>query len=302
VANTKIGFIGLGIMGAPMAGRLVAAGFDVTVYNRTAARTRPLADAGARVAGSAADAARDADVVISIVTDSPDAEAVLLGADGAVAGATVDRAAARAPCLVIDMSTIAPQAARDIGQRLAAAGLPFLDAPVTGGDVGARAGTLSILVGGPLDHLERARPVFEALGKRITHCGPVGAGQAMKACNQILCALNLVGVVEALHLARASGLDLGQVTEALSAGAGGSWALEKLGPRIAQADFDPGFMVRLIQKDLRIVQQIADAAGLPLEGTALAQRAFADNEAHGEGALGTQAMFKVLERKKRGAR
>ena len=285
-----------------MAGRLQAAGFEVAVYNRTAARARPLVDAGARLAVSPADAARDADIVISMVTDSPDAEAVLLGPGGAAAGATVDRAADHEPCLVIDMSTIAPQAARDIGQRLGEAGLAFLDAPVTGGDVGARAGTLSILVGGPADQLDRARPVFDVLGKRITHCGPVGAGQAMKACNQILCALNLVGVVEALHLARASGLDLGQLTEALSAGAGGSWALEKLGPRIAKGDFDPGFMVRLIQKDLRIVQQIAAVSGLPLEGTTLAQRSFADNEAHGEGALGTQAMFKVLERKARGER
>jgi 3-hydroxyisobutyrate dehydrogenase len=298
--TTKIGFIGLGIMGAPMAGRLLAAGFDVTVYNRTAGRADPLAQAGARVAQTPADAARDADVVISMVTDSPDAAAVLLGPAGVSEGAATNQAADRGRCLVIDMSTISPQAARDIGQRLGDAGLAFLDAPVTGGDVGAHAGTLSILVGGSADQLERARPIFEVLGKRITHCGPVGAGQAMKACNQILCALNLVGVVEALHLARASGLDLGQLTEALAAGAGGSWALEKLGSRIAQGDFDPGFMVRLIQKDLRIVQQIAGAAGLPLEGTALAQRAFADNEAHGEGALGTQAMFKVLERKARG--
>jgi 3-hydroxyisobutyrate dehydrogenase len=288
-------------MGAPMAGRLLAAGFDVTVYNRTFDRTKPLSDAGAKVAREPAEAAVGADVVISMVTDSPDAEAVLLGSRGAAQGAARASAAGRKP-LLIDMSTIAPQAARAMGRRLAEQGLAFLDAPVTGGDVGARAGTLSILVGGAAEHLEQARPVFEVLGKRITHCGPVGAGQAMKACNQILCALNLVGVVEALHLGRASGLDLAQLTSALSAGAGGSWALEKLGPRIAQGDFDPGFMIRLIQKDLRIVQEIAAEDGLPLDGTALAQRSFADNEAHDEGNLGTQAMFKVLERRLLGRR
>jgi 3-hydroxyisobutyrate dehydrogenase len=302
--DLAIGFIGLGIMGAPMAGRLLAAGFEVTVFNRTSAKAEPLAAAGARVARDPADAARNADIVISMVTDSPDAEAVLLGAcgaaEGAMAAAAMRVAGGRKPCLLIDMSTIAPEAARDIGRRLGEHGLGFLDAPVTGGDVGARAGTLSILVGGAADELERARPIFAVLGKNVTHCGPVGAGQAMKACNQILCALNLVGVVEALHLARSSGLDLGQVTQALSAGAGGSWALEKLGARIVKGDFDPGFMIRLIQKDLRIVQQVAGSVGLPLAGTTLAQQAFTDNEAHGEGHLGTQAMWKVLERRARG--
>jgi 3-hydroxyisobutyrate dehydrogenase len=291
-----IGFIGLGIMGAPMAGRLLAAGFEVSVYNRTLARAQPLAAAGARVARDAADAAQGADVVISMVTDSPDAEAVLLGPRGAAEGAR--KSPQGNPPLLIDMSTIAPQAARDIGRRLGEQGLPFLDAPVTGGDVGARAGTLSILVGGATQDLERARPIFEVLGKRITHCGPIGAGQAMKACNQILCALNLIGVVEALHLGQSSGLDLGLLVEALSAGAGGSWALEKLGPRIAKGDFDPGFMIRLIQKDLRIVQEIAATAGIPLDGIALAQKNFAYNEAHGEGDLGTQAMWKVLDRRR----
>jgi 3-hydroxyisobutyrate dehydrogenase-like beta-hydroxyacid dehydrogenase len=291
----SIGFVGLGIMGAPMAGRLLAAGFEVAVYNRTASRAQPLAAAGARVARDAADAATGADVVISIVTDSPDAEAVLLGPRGAAEGVQVGRAGP--PPLFVDMSTIAPVAARDIGRRLAARRIDFLDAPVTGVDVGAKVGTLSILVGGAAASVERARPIFDVLGKRVTHCGPVGAGQAMKACNQILCAMNLVGVVEALQLAKHNGLDLNQVVEALSAGAGGSWSLEKLGPRIAKGDFDPGFMIRLILKDLRIVQELGRQSGVPLDGTALAQAAFADNEAHGEGELGTQAMWKALARR-----
>ncbi|HEY0715427.1 MAG TPA: NAD(P)-dependent oxidoreductase [Polyangia bacterium] len=293
--RARIGFIGLGIMGAPMALRLVAAGFATAVntrgFGQTPDRKRPFADAGARVTDTPAEAAVDADIVISMVTDSPDVEAVLFGARGAVAGA-------RPGTLFVDMSTIDPAAARSIAEKLRGRGMRFLDAPVTGGDVGAKNGTLSILVGGEARNIEEARPVFEVLGKRITHCGPVGAGQAMKACNQILCALNMVGVVEAMHLADANGLDRAQLVEALSAGAGGSWALEKLGARIAANDFAPGFMIRLIQKDLRIVQKMAETAGLPLAGTMLAQDNFSDNEAHGEGDLGTQAMWKVLARRR----
>lgn len=286
-----VGFIGLGIMGAPMARRLVEAGLVVSVWNRTAARCAPLVTAGARQASSPADAANGASVVISIVTDSPDVETVLLGERGVVHGAAPGT-------LVIDMSTIAPPAARQIGAELAERGLRFLDAPVTGGDVGAREGTLSILVGGDVADLERARPVFQFLGKRVTHCGPLGAGQSVKACNQILCALNMVGLVEALHLAKRDGVDQGLMVEALGAGAGGSWALSVLGPRIAKGDFDPGFMIRLIQKDLSIVQAVAGGAGLTLQGVALAQSLFADNVRNGEAELGTQAMYKALERQR----
>ena len=286
-----IGFIGLGIMGGPMALRLVRAGHDVTVYNRTSSRCEPLVAAGARPALSPREAAEGAQVVISIVTDSPDARAVLLGPEGAAGGASPGT-------LFIDMSTIAPAAAREIGEALRAQRLAFLDAPVTGGDVGAREGTLSILVGGDARDLERARPVLSVLGKRITHCGPLGAGQTVKACNQILCALNMVGIVEALHLCGASGIPAATMLEALIPGAGGSWALEKLGPRIAAGDFDPGFMIRLIQKDLRIVEEMARQAGLPLAGTDTAKAYFQDNEAAGEGNLGTQAMYKALARRK----
>jgi 3-hydroxyisobutyrate dehydrogenase len=286
-----IGFIGLGIMGGPMAARLIRAGHRVTVYNRTASKCEPLVAAGARAARTPREAAAGAQIVISIVTDSPDARAVLLGPDGAASGASPG-------ALFIDMSTIAPAAARDIGTALGAQGLAFLDAPVTGGDVGAREGTLSILVGGAPGDLARAGPVLSVLGKRITHCGPLGAGQTVKACNQILCALNMVGIVEALHLAGASGIPAATLLEALVPGAGGSWALEKLGPRIAAGDFAPGFMIRLIQKDLRIVEAMAHQGGLPLAGTATAKAYFQDNEAAGEGDLGTQAMFKALERRR----
>lgn len=287
---SSIAFLGLGIMGAAMARRLVAAGHRVTVYNRTAAKCAPLVAAGARSAPTPRAAAEGCGFVISIVTDSPDVEQVLLGPDGAANGAAHG-------ALVIDMSTIAPAAARKIGAALRARGLAFLDAPVTGGDVGAREGTLSILVGGEAADLERARDVLGAMGRRITHCGPLGAGQTVKAANQVLCALHMLGLVEALHLARRGGIDLNVLLEALGPGAGGSWALSNLGPRIVKGDFAPGFMVKLIQKDLRIVRSEAEALGLPLEGVALAQRHFADNEAHGEGELGTQGMYKVLERR-----
>jgi 3-hydroxyisobutyrate dehydrogenase len=286
----SVGFIGLGIMGFSMAKRLIEAGHRLTVYNRTPSKAEPLVALGARKAPTPKEAAKGNELVISIVTDSPDVEAVMLGPEGAVHAAQKD-------ALFIDMSTIAPETARRVGEALRARGIAFLDAPVTGGDVGAREGTLSILVGGEKADLERAREIFAVMGKRITHCGPPGAGQTVKACNQILCALNMTGICEALHLARLSGIDPGLVVEALSAGAGGSWALEKLGPRIAKGDFNPGFMVDLILKDLRIVQEAARRAGLPVEGTELAQKLFGDNQAHGEGRLGTQAMYKALERK-----
>lgn len=285
----SIGFIGLGIMGYSMAKRLLEAGHKVTVYNRTASKAAPLVALGAKPAATPKECAKGNEIVISIVTDSPDVEAVMLGPDGAAH-------AAQENALFIDMSTIAPETARKVGQALKAKGIAFLDAPVTGGDVGAREGTLSILVGGEKADLERAREVFAVMGKRITHCGPPGAGQTVKACNQILCALNMMGICEALHLARLNGIDQTLVVEALSAGAGGSWALEKLGSRIAKGDFNPGFMVDLILKDLRIVQDAAKRVGLPVEGSALAERLFVDNRVKGEGRLGTQAMYKALER------
>jgi len=290
-----VGFIGLGIMGLSMAKRLIEAGHQVTVYNLTASKAAPLLALGAKPAATPRDAAKGNEIVISIVTDSPDVEEVLLGKSGAVH-------AAEKNALFIDMTTIAPETARKVGQALRAKGIAFLDAPVTGGDIGAREGTLSILVGGEKDDLERAREVFTVMGKRITHCGPQGAGQTVKACNQILCAMNMTGIVEALHLAKLSGIDQSLVVEALTPGAGGSWALEKLGARIAKGDFNPGFYVDLIQKDLRIVQDTAKPLGLPLEGTALAQKLFADNQKHGEGKLGTQAMYKAVERSIRGGK
>ncbi len=285
-----IGFLGLGIMGAAMARRLVEAGHRVTVWNRTAARCAPLAALGARVAATPREAAAGNGIVISIVNDSHDVEAVLLGPNGAVHGAAPGT-------LVVDMSTIDPAAARRIGASLRAKGVSFLDAPVTGGDVGAREGTLSILVGGEAADLEQAREVLAGMGKRITHCGPTGAGQTMKAANQVLCAVTLLGVAEALHFARRNGLSETLLIEALSAGAGGSWTLANYGPRIARGDFAPGFKVKLLQKDLRIVFEAAAASGVPLDGTALARRLLDEVAASGGAELGTHAIYQALGRR-----
>ncbi len=285
----EIGFIGLGIMGRPMARHLLKAGYKVTVYNRTASKAQELAADGAEVAATPLECAAGKDIVITIVTDSPDVEAVLFGDGGAAlegkTGATF-----------IDMSTISPDVTRDIAARLGERGIDFLDAPVSGGDIGAQKGTLTIMVGGEQEVFDRVKSVFEPMGSRITLVGPVGAGQVTKSCNQILCAVNMVGVCEALSLARRNGLDLEKVHQVVTGGAANSWALENLGKQIVENNFNPGFMVKLILKDLNIVLNGARDLHLPINGTALAMQYFQSNQAHGEGDLGTQAMFKVMER------
>lgn len=287
--SLHIGFIGMGIMGRPMARNLLRAGFPVTVFNRTQARAQELGADGATLARSPADCALGNEILITMVTDSPDVEAVLFGAAGAVEGAPKG-------ATFVDMSTISPDAARSLASRLKERGIDFLDAPVSGGDIGAQKGTLTIMVGGEKEAFEKAKPVLECLGKRITHMGPVGSGQVTKASNQILCALNLLGVCEALAFAHRNGLDLEKMHQVVAAGAANSWALEILGKKIIEGDFEPGFMVKLLEKDLTIVLSAARGLSLPLSGTALSQQYFRSNMTHGEGNLGTQAMFRVLER------
>lgn len=285
----RIAFLGLGIMGLPMAGHLLKAGFPLTVYNRTASRASDLVRAGARQAATPAEAVPGADFVISIVTDGPDVEQVLLGPDGAVHGA-------QPGAIFIDMSTISPETARNLADRLSLHQIEFLDAPVSGGDVGARNATLTIMAGGKQDVFEQARPVFEVLGKRLTHVGPAGAGQVVKACNQVVTAVNLLAVCEALTLAEKNGIDQQTMIHVLAGGASQSWSLENMGPRIAKGDFTPGFMVKLLQKDLNIVLSLARRHGLALPGAALVQRFLEDNVAHGEAAEGSQALYKALKR------
>lgn len=289
-AVRHIGYIGMGIMGAAMARNLLNAGFRVTVWNRTASRCGPLADAGAAVADSPADlAARGPDVICTNVTDTPDVAAVLLGADG-VAGA------ARAGLIVVDHSTISPVRTQQFAQQLAQGSVILLDAPVSGGDIGARKGTLSIMVGGDADAFARCLPMFEAMGKSIVHLGPSGMGQVCKACNQIAVSCNLMGVCEALALARRSGLDMKKMVDVVSGGAGGSWQLANLGPKVADGDHDPGFMVDLVLKDLALVADAARELRLPLSGTALAEALFRGVAADGGGRLGTQAMARSIEK------
>lgn len=285
MSERRIGFIGTGIMGAPLVGHLLRGGCRVTVHSRTRAKAEPLLVQGATWADTPAGAAAEIDVLFVMVTDTPDVEQVLFGENGAAA--VLPRGT-----VVVDLSTISPSGTRSIAARLAEQGVDFLDAPVTGGDVGARNATLTILVGGRAEAFDRVRPLLEQLGRRIVHVGPSGAGQALKACNQVLCAVNLMGVCEALLLARSAGIAPEVLIDALSAGAGGSWALANYGPRMAAGDMAPGFMVKLQQKDLRIVQEAGQAAGVVMPATALAQQMFRSVEARpGGGELGTQAMI-----------
>ena len=284
-----VGLIGTGIMGEPMGRNLLKAGYPLGVYSRTRPKAEALLRDGATWKESPAALAEGADVIISIVTDSPDVEAVYLGSAGVCE--TVRRGA-----LCIDMSTIAPAAARSVAREVAARGAAFLDAPVSGGKTGAQAGTLSIMVGGDPSDVARAQPLFEVVGKSTVHCGPVGTGQLTKLCNQILCGLNLLGVGEAIVFAKRVGLDPEVMLKAVSGGAAGSWAVDNLGPRMLRRDFAPMFMVDLQQKDLRITLRTAADNQTPLPGTALVSQLLAANQAAGEGTEGTQALVKTLER------
>ena len=285
---TRVGFVGLGIMGAPMARNLIKAGFHVTVYNRTRSRTEGLVSAGAKRADSPAEAATEADVVITIVSDTPDVEEVILGEQGVIEGIRPD-------AVVIDMSTISPQATRRIAERLREKKVHMLDAPVSGGEQGAIDGTLSIMVGGEAQIFERCLPVFNAMGRSVTHVGPTGMGQTAKLMNQILVTGTLNAVVEALVFAQKSGVDLEKALGAVTGGAAGSWQLANLAPRITRRDFRPGFMIDLMQKDLGLVLEAASTMRAPLPTTSLVHQMFYALQARGEGKSGTQALVKYLE-------
>lgn len=283
----RVGFVGLGIMGAPMAANLIDAGYKLTVWNRTASRAEPLVAKGATLAGSAAEVASASDVTISCVSDSPDVEAVALGAGGIAEGA-------RPGSIYVDCSTISPAVAREVAAAMHERDVAMLDAPISGGDVGAKAGTLAIMVGGDPEAFERCRPIFDVLGKTIVHVGPNGAGQVVKLCNQVAGALNLLAMGEAITLSRRAGVDPAKMLEVVSAGAASSWMLANLGPRAVQGDFAPGFMVELMQKDLRLVAETAAESTTPLPGSALVQQVLRILEAQGRGREGTQAIVDAL--------
>lgn len=284
----SVGFIGLGIMGGAMAANLLKAGFNLTVWNRTPGRITPLAQAGAAVGDSPADVAGRSAITVVCVSDTPDVEEVILGPHGVLHGA-------RSGSLVVDCSTISPQATRAIAEQLGKRGIGLLDAPVSGGSEGAAKGTLSIMAGGTAAHFERARPVLEAMGKTITHVGGQGAGQMAKLVNQILVVVTMQGVAEALLLAQAGGLDLEQTLAAVGGGAAGSWMLANRGPQVIRRDWRPGFTVDLQQKDLRLVLEAADELGIPLPATALVFQFYRTLQQRGLGGEGNHALTKALE-------
>ncbi len=287
--SERIGFIGLGIMGRGMARNLLKAGFDLTVWNRTASRMEEFLAAGAKGARSPADLAARCDVILICVSDTPDVEAVILGENGLIHGL-------RPGSLVIDLSTISPQATREIARRLSERGAHMLDAPVSGGSEGAARGALSIMVGGEAEQLERARPILQAMGKAITHVGGHGDGQTVKLVNQILVVGNCLAMCEALLFAQAGGLDLRKALEAVLPGAAGSWMLANRGPQILARDWRPGFTIDLQQKDVRLALAAADALGVPLMGTSLVFNLYRTLQAQGLGGEGNHALVKALER------
>ena len=288
VMAETVGVVGTGIMGGPMARNLAKAGFEVIAYNRTPARAEALRDDGVAVAASLAEVGATASVVITMVPDTPDVLAVVEG-DGGLAGAM------REGSVLIDMITISPAETRALAGRLAERGIAMLDAPVSGGSWGAQQATLTIMVGGKPETFERCMPVFEAMGKSITLMGPSGMGQTTKLVNQILVAGTCAAVAEALVFAASQGADLLKTVEAVSGGAAGSWQLSNLGPRMAQRDFAPGFMVKLQQKDLRLILEAAQERHVPLAVTGLARQYLTAVEAMGGADEGTQAVVKAVE-------
>ena len=283
----RVGFIGLGIMGGPMAGHLARAGYPLTVFNRTPAKMEPLLALGATAAQTCQELAAQSDIVVSMVSDSPDVEEVYLGATGVLRGA-------RPGSLLIDMSTISPHVAVRIARMAAELGCTMLDAPVSGGDVGARNATLSIMVGGESRGFVRARPLMECLGKP-THCGLSGAGQTVKACNQIATALHLVAMSEALVLAEKAGIEPEVVLKVLGAGYAQSRVMDVRGPKVVSGDFAPGFKAKLHAKDLNIVRETARELGCALPASALAHELFTAAVANGLGELDHSVVIQVLQ-------
>ncbi|MFW5742061.1 MAG: NAD(P)-dependent oxidoreductase [Spirochaetota bacterium] len=282
----KIAFIGTGVMGKSMAGHLLSAGHDLTVYNRTKSKAQELVDGGAAWADSPGEAAKNAEVVFTIVGFPQDVEEVYFGDAG-----ILDRAAEGS--ILVDMTTSRPELAVRIAETAVEKGMQALDAPVSGGDVGAREARLSIMVGGPQTAYDTVKPLFDLMGANIVLQGPAGSGQHTKMCNQIAIAAGMLGVCESMAYAKASGLDPETVLESIASGAAGSWSLSNLAPRMIGGNFAPGFYVKHFIKDLNIAIESAEAMNLDLPGLALARRLYVElAEAGGEND-GTQALFKL---------
>ena len=283
-----VGYIGLGLMGKSIARNILTAGFEVVVYNRSLAPVEELAAAGARTAANPAEVARQVDLVMTCLPDSPDVESVALGEQGIVAGAH--------PGLIyVDNSTIKPSSARFIAERLTPLGVSCLDAPVSGGDIGARDATLAIMVGGPAAALERARPVLQSMGKTITHVGDSGAGQIAKAANQIMAAAQMVAMAELILFSQKAGADPRKVVEAIRGGAAQCWTLDVKAPRLFAGNRQPGFRGRMQAKDLGIVLDTARQYGMPLPSTSVNAQLFGAMREMGLGELDNSAVIAVLE-------
>jgi len=285
----KVGFIGIGTMGREMAINLVKAGHEVTAFDVRPEAARALREFAVRPAATIADAARGADAVVTMLPDTPDVEAVVYGAGGLLANPPSGR-------LVIDMSTIAPGAVRRMHADLARADIAFVDAPVSGGPIGAKNASLTIMAGGDAAAFAQAQRFFAAMGTTVSHVGESGAGQTVKLCNQLICGINIQAICEALALGRAAGVDLDQLRKVLLGGSAASWMLDKLGPQMIAGDASAGFRIDLMLKDLRLVAQQAQETQVPLPATALVTTQYLDARAHGEGSNGNQALFRVYDR------
>ena len=285
---TNIGFIGLGIMGKPMAGRLIAGGHKLFVFDHHAP-PQEMIEKGARACANGRDVARESDVIITIVPDTPNVEEALFGQDGVAAGLTPGK-------IVVDMSSISPIATKDFARRINALGCDYLDAPVSGGDVGAKAATLTIMVGGPEAAFAKVKPIFELMGKNINLVGGNGDGQTTKVANQIVVALTIEAVGEALLFAAKAGADPARVRQALMGGFASSRILEVHGERMVKRNFDPGFRIALHQKDLNLALQGARSLGVSLPNTATCQELFNAAVAAGGAAWDHSGMVRVLER------
>jgi len=283
-----IGFIGIGVMGRSMAGHLLTAGYPLHVFNRTQSKAQDLLDRGAQWQDSPGKIAAVADVIITIVGFPNDVEAVYLGEDGILANA-------KSGSTVIDMTTSCPALADQIAQQAKAKGITAFDAPVSGGDIGAREARLSIMVGGDAEIFEKIKPLFEIMGKNIVLQGPAGSGQHTKMCNQIAIASGMMAITESMAYAKKSGLNPETVLKSIESGAAGSWSLTNLAPRVLKGDFAPGFFVKHFIKDMKIAIGSAEAMGLDLPGLALAKQLYEKLAARGSEDDGTQALFKLYQ-------
>jgi len=287
MAKGRIGFIGTGIMGLPMAHNLLRAGYPLTVHNRTKAKTESLLTAGASWATTTADLARNSEIVITCVPDTPDVRQILLGEKGVIK-------AARPGLTCIDMSTISPTATKEMGQILQSKGVTLIDAPVSGGEIGAIEAKLSIMMGGPKEAVKKVRPIMQTMGRTVTYCGPLGSGQMTKLANQVMVIHTIMSLAEGFAFAEKAGLDLQTTLEVTSAGAASSHSLRALGPKVIAGDYKPAFMVDLQQKDLRLVLEYAEQLKQPMPGVALAKQLLTVLQAQGRGRDGTQALVDVI--------